>query len=176
MTPWALVARKIIKNAESRREAIENLRIAKILYNLATTECDHVVEIDVDGLKLGLDRHLKDIGGRLTFWSPYVLYEGERSFVTFLELRRKGGCETQAAQKFVFSMMHHSIREADPDLADVELAIAYMPGLKRRSLTLLEPKTTEFMSIDELQDRVEFTYNTWFEVLFEREQKKRAAG
>jgi hypothetical protein len=176
VTPWPVVARKIIKVAESPREAIENLRVAKILYDLSVRACDHVVGIDVEGLKLGLDRQFKDIGGRLTFWAPYVLYEGDRSFVTFLELRRKGGCETAAAQHFVFSMMHHSIREADPDLADVELAIAYMPGGKKRSLTLLEPKAKKFMSIDELQDRVEFTYSTWFEVLFEREQKKRAAG
>jgi hypothetical protein len=176
ITPWRTVGKAIVNSSQSMREAIENVRLGKLIYDLATFGCDEVHAVDIRGLTLGLDRSMRDIGGRLTYWSPYVFYRPDGPFIPYFEFRRQRGAESAAARRFVLSMMHHSIREADPDLAEVNVEVVHAAGKRKRSLRFFEDRAVEFFDIDQLQEMVEFTYSVWFEVLAERAAKLRKAS
>ncbi len=70
-------------------------------------------------------------------------------------------------------MMNERIRGSDPDLAQAVLAIIqftrYDDGSRRARVTTDEG--IELMSVDELEDKITYTYNLWYEVLQDKVQE-----
>lgn len=76
--------------------------------------------------------------------------------------------------------MHERIRAADPDFADVTLAIVKFARSEKgpRTPVIFTDEKIELFKFDELDQMVRETYELWTEILEERtaETRRRAAG
>ena len=99
--------------------------------------------------------------------------------MAFIDPRRSRGLN-DLGRRFVLSMMHERVRAADPDYADVGLAIFQLSeGDERaRGITLHTDTGAELFSLREMEDMVAWTYALWTEISEEREveERRRAAG
>jgi len=113
------------------------------------------------------------IGHSAAYWANCVLIIDKKPHLVFFDQRRQKGLDTEG-RKFVFSMMHHHIREQFPDLYDAGLLIGQFPadGDERR-LVFSEHNGTELFSFGELNAMISRTYDLWTQVLSEREEEAR---
>jgi hypothetical protein len=114
-TPWEKIEATIRKRSHSDGEERANLRVAEGLFGFVSASGIVGRRHDIFPLQLG-------IGTKVIFWQPVILTVGERAVIPFLDPRRAKRL-TEQGRRFVFSMMHERIRAADPDFADVALAI-----------------------------------------------------
>jgi hypothetical protein len=87
---------------------------------------------------------------------------------------------TVDGRRFVFSVMHERIRAADPDFANVTLAIVQFSLSTKgpREPAIFTDQGVELFTFDELDQMVRETYQLWMEVYEERaaDVRRRGAG
>jgi hypothetical protein len=169
-TPWDQIAGDIRRRGKSDDEIAANLRAAEGLYNFASEYSLVGQHHEFYPLALGLTE-------KVTYWSPVVLAIEAKPVVPFLDPRRTKKL-TRDARRFVFSVMHERIRVADPDFADVRLAIFQFEN------SLIGPRAPKpyyddeiaRWDFDSLDAMVRETYEIWAEVLQERDMEARRRG
>jgi hypothetical protein len=170
-TPWEKIQSTICKRSHSDAEERANLRVAKGLFDFVSEKAIVGRRHEIFPLQLG-------IGTKVIYWQPVVLTIGERAIIPFLDPRRAKRLTTQG-RKFVFSMMHERIRAADPDFADVALAVVQfsLSDGPRAPVVSLD-QGVELFTFDELDHMVSETYEMWREVNEERaaDARRRGAG
>ena len=171
-TPWEKIAQTIRKKSRSDNEEQANLRVAAGLFNF--TEEKRIVGRHHDIYPLQLS-----IGTKVVFWQPTILRLENHAVIAFLDPRRVKRL-TALGRRFVFSIMHERIRAADPDFANVLLAVVQfaMSAKGPREPTIFFDQGVELFTFDELDEMVRDTYELWVEVCEQRtaDQRRRAAG
>lgn len=171
-TPWDKIQKTIQKRSRTDAEEQANLRVAEGLFNFVQAREIVGRRLDIFPLQLG-------IGTKVVFWQPIVLTLNDRAIIPFLDPRRAKGL-TANGRRFVFSVMHERIRAADPDYADVTLAVVQFTRTEEGSRTpvIFTDETIKLFTFDELDQMVQETYELWTEILEERtaETRRRSAG
>jgi hypothetical protein len=152
-------------------EYLANIRVGEGLFNWAQ-------EKEITGRRLDIYPFALGVADKVTYWSQVVVGIDRRPCIPFIDPRRSPKL-TRAGRKFVHSVMHERIRVADPDLADVGLAIIQFENTEkgpRRPVVHLEEET--LFTYDELAEMTRETYVIWHEILEERDEetRRRAAG
>ncbi|MEH2590981.1 type VI toxin-antitoxin system SocB family DNA replication inhibitor toxin [Bradyrhizobium sp. AZCC 1721] len=170
--PWEKIQATIRKRSDSDAEERANLRVAEGLFDFVSEKAIIGRRHDIFPLQLG-------IGTKVVFWQPVILTVGERAIIPFLDPRRAKRLTAQG-RRFVFSMMHERIRAADPDFADVALAIVQFALSEKgpRVPVVSLDQGVELFTFDELDHMVSETYEMWREVCEERaaDARRRGAG
>ncbi|WP_291842951.1 hypothetical protein [Bradyrhizobium sp.] len=169
-TPWEKIQTTIRKRSHSDVEEQANLRVAEGLFNFVSEKAIVGRRHDIFPLQLG-------IGTKVVFWQPVILTVDERATIPFLDPRRAKRLTAQG-RRFVFSMMHERIRAADPDFADVSLAIVQFALSEKgpRIPVLFSDTGVELFTFEELDQMVGETYEMWREVCEERTVEARRRG
>ncbi|PDT73352.1 hypothetical protein [Bradyrhizobium sp. C9] len=171
-TPWEKIEGTIRRKSKSDAEEQANLQVAAGLFDFVQAREIVGRRLDIFPLQLG-------IGTKVVFWQPVVLTFNERALIPFLDPRRAKGL-TANGRRFVFSVMHERIRAADPDFADVTLAIVQFARSKNgpRTPVIFTDEKIELFKFDELDQMVRETYELWTEILEGRtaETRRRSAG
>jgi hypothetical protein len=169
-TPWEKIAQAIQRKSRSDAEEQANLRVAAGLFNFIEEKQVVGRRHDIYPLQLG-------IGTKVVFWQPTILRLEDRAVIPFLDPRRAKKL-TAEGRRFVFSVMHERIRAADPDFADVSLAVVQFdlsPKGPREPAIFLD-QGVELFTFDELDQMVRGTYELWMEVCEERAAASRRRG
>jgi hypothetical protein len=158
-------------STRGEEEVLANIRVAEGLFNWAK-------EHGVTGRRHEILPFALGVADRVAYWSPVVIGIGGRPSIPFIDPRRDPKL-TAIGKRFVHSVMHERIRVADPDYADVGLAIVQFENSEkgpRRPKVHLEGDT--LFTFDELADMTRETYVIWEEVLGERDEetRRRASG
>ena len=166
-TPWATIESALAKRSADGDEFEHNKRVARGLYDFATSG-------RVIGRKHEFFPLAMGVGGKVTFWQSMVIAIDDAPHAIFIEPRRTRGL-TADGRRFAFSMMNERIRAADEDFAEVGLAIVRFddPNEGYRAARLYTDKGVTLYSLDELESMVSSTYDMWREVLEEREREER---
>jgi hypothetical protein len=169
-TPWDRIEDTIRRRSHSDAEERANLRVAEGLFDFVTANEIVGRRHDIFPLQLG-------IGTKVVFWQPVILTVGERAIIPFMDPRRAKRL-TEQGRRFVFSMMHERIRAADPDFADVSLAIVQFARSEKgpRIPVLFTDRGVELFTFDDLDQMVSETYEMWREVCEERAVDARRRG
>ncbi|WP_456654306.1 type VI toxin-antitoxin system SocB family DNA replication inhibitor toxin [Bradyrhizobium lupini] len=169
-TPWEKIQQTIQKSSRTDAEEQANLRVAEGLFNFVQAREIIGRRLDIFPLQLG-------IGTKVVFWQPVVLTLNERAVIPFLDPRRAKGL-TANGRRFVFSVMHERIRAADPDFADVALAVVQFARSEEgpRTPVVFTDERIELFTFDELDQMVRETYELWTEILEERTADTRRRG
>lgn len=177
--PWANVALQVARMSKSDAEQAANLAVAEALYRVADENGWVGRRQEFFPLAIG-------IGAKVAYWLPAVMSIDGKATAIFMDPRRADRL-TREGRRFAFSAMHERIRAADPDYAEVELAIVQLDtvrevivaedGSKSESITRIprlhiagDMKLFDFSEID---DMVRETYEIWAEVLADREDAAR---
>lgn len=166
-TPWAVIEEKLARRCRSDVEFENNFRVARGLYDFASSGRIMGRKHEFFPLAMG-------VGHKVVFWLPMILALEGKPHAIFVDPRRNLGLNAEG-RRFVFSMMHERIRAADEDFADLRLAIVRFgePEDDRRDVKLYADRGVDLFSLDELETIVTSTYEMWREVLEEREQAAR---
>jgi hypothetical protein len=167
---WDKLEDQIRRNSRSPKEAEANVAVAKSLYGYATENRIEGKRHEFFPLKIGKSESV-------TYWLGAVLSIAENPCVALIDPRQSKKL-TKDGRQFAFSMMHQRIRAADPDFADVELAIIQFDKLKDGT-RFVRPHFASGVSLwdfDQLDFMVRETYEIWHEVLEEREAASRRKG
>ncbi len=171
-TPWEKISQVILRKSRSDAEAEANLRVARGLFNFVDEKGVVGRHHDIYPLQLSL-------GTKVVFWQPTILRFGDQPVIPFLDLRRAKRL-TADGRRFVFSVMHERIRAADPDFADVTLAVLQfkLSAEGPREPTIFTDRGVELYSFDDLDRMVRETYELWTEISQERtaDTRRRGAG
>jgi len=171
-TPWDKIVETIRRKSRSDEEQVANLRVAEGLFDYAEENRVFGRRHEISPLQLG-------VGTKVVFWHPVVLTIAKRPLVPFFDPRRAKSLTVQG-RRFVFSMMHERIRAADPDFAEVALAVVQFALSDKgpRVPTIFTDESIALFSFDELDQMVRETYELWREVCEERaaEVRRRAGG
>jgi len=169
-TPWEKIETTIRKRSNSDVEEQANLRVAEGLFNFVSAKAIVGRRHDIFPLQLG-------IGTKVVFLHPIILTVDDHAIIPFLDPRRAKRL-TEEGRRFVFSMMHERIRAADPDFADVSLAIVQfaLSAKGPRIPVLFTDRHVELFTFDELEQMVGETYEMWREVCEERAVDARRHG
>lgn len=152
-------------------EYLANIRVGEGLFTWAA-------ENEITGRRLEIFPFALGVADKVTYWSQVIVGIDGRPCVPFIDPRRSPKL-TRAGRKFVHSVMHERIRVADPDLAEVGLAIIQFEnaekGPRKPSIHL---EGDSLFNFDELAEMTRETYAIWEEVLDERDEetRRRAAG
>jgi hypothetical protein len=166
-TPWATIERELAKRSADPTEFEHNKRVARGLYDFATSG-------RVIGRKHEFFPLAMGAGRKVTFWQSMIIAIDNAPHAIFIEPRRTRGL-TAEGRRFAFSMMHERIRAADEDFAQVGLAIVRFdaPNEDRRAARLYIDNGVALYTLDELERMVAETYEMWREVCEEREREAR---
>lgn len=168
-TPWERVAERIIRAGRHDDERRANLQAAKALRAFADSSEAKGRRQEFFPLALGLTT-------KLEYWSPAVVSISGVPTVLFIDPRRSKRL-TAEARRFVLSVMHQRIREADPDYEAVSLSIIQFDGdSDERSAIAYSAADSVLYSFEELNEMVQATYALWRMVLKEREAETRKKG
>lgn len=167
---WESISRMIAtssKRGDAERTA--NLLVGELLFKFSK-------EHGVKGR--GQDFYAMPVGvaTKIQFWSPVVIAVDGKPVVPFIDPRKAHSLDTKA-RRFVLSVMHERIRVLDPDYREVGLGIFQFPfDGKGRKAVLHTDEGVELYDFDTLDTMVRETYEQWWEILSEREEKKRRGG
>jgi hypothetical protein len=166
-TPWATVEEAIAKGCRSSKEASANLAAGSALYRYAQDKQIFGRYHEFFPLAIGVNR-------KVVYWSNAVLAIDGKPHAVFVDPRRTRRL-TAIGRRFVFSVMNERIRVADPDFADVGLAIVQFdnPEQGPRTAHPWFDQDVALYSFEELDAMVRETYEVWTEVLAEREVEAR---
>jgi hypothetical protein len=143
-----------------------NLQLAKLVFEHASEMKVSSIEWSFGGLAVGF-------GAAVRYWPEFYIIENDLPVILSCDPRRGNGY-TKLAHSFVFSAMHHHI--ARGDFLEARFRIASFPvnrARKERSIRYVEMHAEHLIDYDLLNRAVQETYNIWFEVLEEREEKAR---
>jgi hypothetical protein len=170
--PYQQIADEIIKRSKSEAEIVANLAFASALYDYADGERLKGRRQDFFPLAIGTS-------AKVSFWLPAVIAIDGRPTVLFIDPRRTKKL-TEIGRQFAFSLMHERIRAADPDFAEVELAIMQFgvdgDDTRKRVPKVHTASGIPLFDFDTLDAMVRETYDLWHEVLTEREADARRRG
>jgi hypothetical protein len=170
--PYQQIADEITKRSKSEAEQIANLAFASALYDFADAEKIAGRRHDFFPLAIGTAR-------KVSFWLPAVVAFEDRPTVLFID-PRKAKKLTEIGRQFAFSLMHERIRVADPDFAEVELAIMQFgvdgDDKRKRVPKLFTAAGVSLFDFDALDMMVRETYEIWQEILTERDVEARRRG
>lgn len=107
--------------------------------------------------------------GHSVNYSSNVVFENANGlFVVFIDFRRSAGISEYKSRKFVHSMQKVLINQRYPDLENARLGIIRLPQLpktksdnEKRFVELKFHNTDDLFSYDELNRKLEKTYNLW---------------
>lgn len=113
------------------------------------------------------------LGHSVAYWVNAVFVIDGVPHIAFFDQRRSRGLNADG-RKFVFSMMHHHIREQSSDLTSAKLMICQFPDIstkdeKARYIKTHKHKTGDLFSFEELNSMIGTTYDLWTEILADRE-------
>jgi len=171
--PWEAVAAEVTRRCKrSDEEVAANLRVAEGLFRYAEALALTGRRHEFFAMPLG-------VAAKVNFWSPIVVAIDGRATVPFFDPRRTKKL-TERGRRFAVSVMHERIRAADPDFAEVGLAI-YQFENTDEGMRPPKPHFDDGISLFGFHDLAEMTsetYAMWHEVLDEREEevRRRAAG
>jgi hypothetical protein len=158
-TDWQEIENFLTKNCKSDLEIKVCVSVANALYSFVRQNQIAARKHEFFPLALGS-------GQQATFWQSFYYGINGKVFVPLIDPRSSKGLTTEG-RRFAFSMMNERIRGSDPDFAQAVLAIIqftrYDDGSRRARVTTDEG--IELMSVDELEDKITYTYNLWYEVL-----------
>lgn len=166
--PWEAVAAEVSRRCKrSDDEVAANLCVAEGLYRYAEA-------LELTGRRHEFLAMPLGVVAKVSFWSPLVVAIDGRATVPFFDPRRTKKL-TERGRRFAFSVMHERIRAADPDFADVSLAIFQFENTAEGA----RPPKAHFVdevdlySFHDLAEMTSETYALWNEVLDEREERAR---
>lgn len=165
---WAVVAREIERRCKrGEAEVAANLAVGKALHAFAELHAIRGRSEDFFPMTVG-------VFAKLQYWSPAVVAIDGKPTVVYVDPRKSSALEARS-RRLVFSVMHQRIRLADPDFAEVALGIIQVPKWKEhsRQAELYTDTGVDLYDFDTLDQMVRTTYEIWWEVLAEREEKKR---
>jgi hypothetical protein len=147
-----------------------NLQVSKVLFDAARDRGWSAVQEPMGSLSVGF-------GESVRYWSDVVIADADGPFIPFFDHRRRGGLTTAVSRHIVFSMQHIGVRERNPDLGDVRLAVVRFPVIgNARWVQIYFHDGSNLLAYEELDTRVRTVYETWARVSNERVAKRRAAG
>ena len=97
-----------------------NLQVSKVLFDAARDRGWSAVQEPMGSLSVGF-------GESVRYWNDVVIADTDGPFIPFFDHRRRGGLTTPATRHIVFSMQHIGVRERNPDLGEVRLAVVRFP-------------------------------------------------
>lgn len=170
ITPWPKVAGEIRKVSKTPDECANNLKIAAALHAYAADSNFATKRHEIHPMPMG-------VGVKVAFWIPALVAIDRRPSALFIDPRASRRLNS-LARRFVFSAMHQRIRVADPDMAEVQLAIMQFDRIGDDSVLprLYTEEVLALFTYDELDAMVAETYAIWAEVLAERESENRRRG
>lgn len=166
-TPWSTIEHMLTRRSTSAIEFEHNKRVARGLYDFATSG-------EVIGRKHEFFPLAMGAGRKITLWNSMVVAINDAPYAIFIEPRSTRGLTTEG-RRFAFSMMHERIRAADEDFAEIGLAIIRFgdPSEGTRAARQYTDKDVTLYNLDELERMVAETYDMWREVCDEREREAR---
>jgi hypothetical protein len=169
-TPWEKIQEAIQRKSRNAAEERANLRVARGLFSFVDEKGIVGRHHDIFPFQLG-------IGTKVVFWQPTILTLEGRPLIPFLDPRRVKRLTAQG-RRFVFSVMHERIRAADPDFADVSLAVVQfaLSDNGPRVPVIYTDHGVDLFTFDELDQMVRETYELWMEVSEERAADIRRRG
>lgn len=169
---WDAIRIEIIRHCKSSAEVEANLRVAEGLFDYAEASGITGRRHEFYPLPLG-------VSAKVNYWSHLIVNIGGRATVPFFDPRRTRKL-TRIGRQFALSVMHERIRVADPDFAEVGLAIFQFANSEEgiRPPIRFTDESAALFKFDELSDMTAETYEMWKEVLDERteEARRRASG
>lgn len=154
---------------DSKRGDVEfnqNMILSELLYKAVRKPNTYCIQKDFYPVTFA-------VGQSAAYWANCVLVIDGKPNIIFFDQRRQKGLNSNG-KKFVFSMMHHHIREQFPDLYDAGLLIGQFPDLGGiRKLVIEKHTETELYSFSELDMMVSQTYYIWTQILSAREDEAR---
>jgi hypothetical protein len=169
-TSWEGVAASIRQHATSPDEILANLRAAEGLYNFAS-------EYEIVGYRHEFYPLAVGLSEKVSYWSPIVISLKGRPVVPYFD-PRKSNKLTPLGRRFALSVMHERIRVADPDFADVDLAVFQFTSPKKGA-RVPKPHFSNDVALfdyESLDAMVRETYAIWDEILDERLAEARRSG
>ena len=169
-TEWAVIEAEIQRKCKSADELKSNLAVARGLHQFAN-------ETNMLGRSQEFFPLAMGSGRKVSYWLPMVLSYNGRAIVPFIDPRRSRGL-TREGRRFAFSVMHERIRIADPDYAEVGLAIFQFGDFNKdqRNPVLHTDDGVTLYTLEELDAMVATTYSLWQEVCAERDVETRRRG
>lgn len=168
---WPKIARQIA--ADCRRGPLQiaaNTLVGKILFERARGERWLAAEVSMGAMPIG-------IGETVRYWSNVVLQDAHGPFVPYFDHRREHGIANAAMRQVVFSMQHIWVRQRQPDLADVRLAIVRFPSIGTDRSTRIDfLREADLLPYDVLDARVRNVYETWAKVTAEKSRRSGTGG
>jgi hypothetical protein len=163
VTLWHRIEAKIKKSSNKPVEEEVNLQVAQALYSFAQ-------ERQVRGRRQEFFPLALGIGEKVTYWLRFYIFLEGQPFAVFIDPRRSRGLASKDARQFFFSMMHQGIRVADPDFAQIGLAIIQLDKDDdgTRIPRVHTDKGVELLSVETLESMISETYALWCEICEQR--------
>lgn len=167
---WDAISGIIEKNSKrGDDERAANLAVGRLLFDFSKAHGVRGRNQEFNAMPVGMATSIR-------FWSPMVIAVDGRPLVPFIDPRKAHALDTEA-RRFVLSVMHERIRVLDPDYREVALGIfQFPPDGKRRKAALHTDEGVDLYDFDTLDMMVRETYELWWQILAEREEKKRRDG
>lgn len=166
--PWHIIEKDIVRLSRSTVEETMNLTAGRAIYDYCVN--NGIEARDLHSTPLGFS-----IGLKFICWTPALFLYPDKITVPYFDMRRKGGL-TPLGALFVFSGMHHALRENNPDYEEVVFEVIKLADTVKRSVQV----TREFaglLSYEQMETMVTITQNLWIAVQNRsREKRRRAAG
>ena len=163
-TSWSIIEGVLHKKCGSGPLLKHNSAVAKALHEYCIRE-----KISGHAHDFGL-MFMGSAAGYVFYWLPMILVINGQATVVYIDPRRPVSQLSSDGRRFVLSMMHEHIRKADPDFANVQLAVIQFDdgGGVAGAPILHTDKGVTLFSFNELQDMVAATYKLWDQLHAER--------
>lgn len=163
-TSWNVIEHELLKKCGSDLIWKHNSAVAKSLH-----ECCIRMRISGRAHEFG-PMYMGSAAGNVFYWLPMVLIIDGLATVVFIDPRRPISRLCPDGRRFVLSMMHEHIRKADPDFANVQLAvIQFSDGGDAAGMPIFHTDVgLTLYSHNELQSMVDATYKLWDQLHAER--------
>jgi hypothetical protein len=159
-TSWDQIEKDIIKRSsklkEPERNANINLCAGRGIYDFAE-------KLNVTSIKYQFEPMRGPFNHEIRCWNPYLLQVAGEPFVVYFDPRSGSSRLNSAARSFCFSVMNDRIRKLEPGFEEVNLGILQVVKCKGRPtcIELHRSDNLDFLSLDELQQRIQITYDVW---------------
>jgi hypothetical protein len=178
-TEFGVIEARLKKDCRSAEELLFNTQAARMLHSHFREQNVVSHPYNFGSMSLGVERSVQ-------YWVQSYFARGELPVVTFIDPRGGQGLNSRA-RDVVFSAMHASIRERNPDFAKAELEIVQLPydrqsklaaTITSRVLRTYVLSGTPLYDFSEIDRMLTETLHIWDEVCMEAsaETRRRAGG
>lgn len=148
-TDFAVVEACLRRACRSGEELAFNLQASRMLHSHYCAQGIVSHEYDFGSMSLGLDRGIR-------FWVPSYYGRGDLPVITFID-PRGGQRLTALGRDVVFSAMHASIRERNPDFSEAVLEIIQLP-YDRKPKSSANVASTKTLQVFTLADQPKYDF------------------